>query len=201
MGSRPELTWLRRGAVTVALLLVAIWALSSAGRWVSTPTNAPDRADVIVALGGDVGPRILTAQALHARGLAPCILLTGFEAGTPITQPLVVEWRKTYLLAHGVSQGQIVTDSLAVNSWQEAQNTRALMLAKGWHRALVVSDPPHMRRLSWVWGQVFSGTHLEFRLVSSSPPNWDASHWWRDEKSAQFVLSELIKLAYYRIKY
>lgn len=64
-------------------------------------------------------------------------------------------------------------------------------------RVLVVSDPPHMRRLSWVWGRVFAGSGKEFVLVASEMEGWDAGHWWRTSQTAQFVFSEYIKIAYY----
>jgi len=35
------------------------------------------------------------------------------------------------------------------NTYQEAINTAALLSANYWHSALVVSDPPHMRRLDY----------------------------------------------------
>jgi len=68
-------------------------------------------------------------------------------------------------------------------------------------RALVVSDPPHLRRLSWVWSKVFAGSGKEFILVASDMDDWDAGHWWRTSPSAQFVFGEYIKLAYYLMQY
>jgi hypothetical protein len=58
-----------------------------------------------------------------------------------------------------------------------------------------------MRRLSWVWGKVFEGSGLEFRLIAAPMPGWEAGAWWRHEKSGHFVLMELIKLGYYFTKY
>lgn len=66
---------------------------------------------------------------------------------------------------------------------------------------LKVSDPPHMRRLDWVWGKVFAGSGKSYVLVASEPAWWDAVHWWRSEKAGQFVLTELIKMGYYVVKY
>lgn len=65
----------------------------------------------------------------------------------------------------------------------------------------MVSDPPHMRRLDWVWGKVFAGSGKSYVLIASEPAWWDAEHWWASEKSAQFVLTELIKMVYYVWKY
>ena len=80
-------------------------------------------------------------------------------------------------------------------------NPVPLLQAFGWKKALVVSDPPHMRRLDWVWGKVFAGSGKSYALVASKPAWWDAERWWASEKSAQFVLTELIKMGYYVWKY
>jgi len=68
-------------------------------------------------------------------------------------------------------------------------------------RVLVVSDPPHMRRLSWIWGKVFEGSGKEFTLVACEMEGWDAARWWRISSHAQFVFSEYFKLAYYLYEY
>ena len=75
------------------------------------------------------------------------------------------------------------------------------MEARGWRRVLVVSDPSHMRRLSWTWARAFDGSGLAYTLVASSPEFWQPDAWWRDEKSGAAVILEYIKLAYYLVKH
>jgi uncharacterized SAM-binding protein YcdF (DUF218 family) len=187
--------------IAVAVLIPSIGVLIMAGRFVSGPADTPTKADLIVALGGDAGNRVREAQRLFAEGYAPRILLAGIEFGDPLVRPAYLEWRAAFLAARGVPANAVLLDNQAGNSWEEATNTLALMRAQSWRSVLVVSDPPHMRRLSWVWGKVFEGSGLEFRLIAAPMPGWEAGAWWRDEKSAQFVLMELIKLAYYFVKY
>ncbi len=76
-----------------------------------------------------------------------------------------------------------------------------LLETKGWRSVLVVSDPPHMRRLSWVWNKVFDGTEMSFYLIPAPMPLWNATHWWQQRSSATYVLRELIKLGYYHAVY
>jgi uncharacterized SAM-binding protein YcdF (DUF218 family) len=187
--------------MAVAVVILTGEALAMAGRFVSSPAGTPARADLIVALGGDGGNRVREAQRLYAEFDAPRILLTGIEFGDPLVRPVYLEWRAAFLAARGVPTGAILFDARSGNSWEEAQNTLALMQRQGWRSVLVVSDPPHLRRLSWVWGKVFTGSGLHYRLIPSPMPGWDAGHWWRDEKSAQFVLMELIKLGYYPVRH
>jgi hypothetical protein len=46
---------------------------------VSSPVDAPTRADLVVALGGGVGSRDVKASQLFTAGYAPRVLLTGQE--------------------------------------------------------------------------------------------------------------------------
>lgn len=191
--------WL--AGLLLGLVAACVWAGSRAGYYLCAPAQSPEAADAIVSLGGDAGSRVRTAQRLFARGLAPRIVLTGIDHGDPMTQPAFVSWQVLYLAQQGVPREALVLDTRSGNSWEEARNTLALMRSRGWRRVLVVSDPPHMRRLQWVWSAVFAGSGQEYRLVTSDMPGWQPQHWWRHEKSAQFVLSELVKLAYYRMHY
>ena len=100
------------------------------------------------------------------------------------------------LVRAGVPEGSVVLDTKSSNSEEEAAFGLMLAKARGWKRVLVVSDPPHLRRLDLVWGRAFEGSGIEYVLVASRPRWWEPGRWWRNRKSAQFVLMEYIKLVY-----
>lgn len=191
-----RLLWFAVIGIATLLFLV-----SQAGWYVSGNADTPAKADLIVALGGDAGARIIQADKLYAAGYSLRVLLTGLENGAEQTRSHYLEWRAAFLLDQKVPRDAIYFDLRSRNTWEEAQNTRRLMENNGWRTVLVVSDPPHMRRLSWVWGKVFEGGELQYRLVAAPMSGWDPARWWRDEKSAQYVLMELIKLGYYHASY
>ena len=193
---------MRRWALLALLFAVLVLgSLALAGRYVSTPVDEAVKADLILSLGGDNGSRIRKAQHLYAEGYASRILLTGLEYGDPHIRSAYLGWRAAYLKSKGVPINAILFDNRSGNTWEEAENTLALMRMEGWNRVLVVSDPPHMRRMSWVWAKVFHDSGMEYRLIASPMPGWEADVWWRNEKSAQYVLTELIKLAYYFVRH
>lgn len=187
--------------MATAIVGSLIWAGSQAGRFLEAPATTPSQADVLVVLGGDVGDRTVAAVRLYAAGVAPRVLITGLEASPAQARRAYLDWRAQMLVEGGIPADRIIHDVESGNSWQEAVNTRRLMEVQGWRRALVVSDPYHMRRLSWAWGRVFEGSGLAYSLVASSPASWKSDAWWRDERSAQAVITEYIKLAYYLVKY
>lgn len=176
--------------VLLALLVVASIVMMNLGRLLSSPVSQPAPADLIVALGGGQGERERQASDLFMAQYASRIFLAGPEAG-----------RSKKLVGQGVPAESILVDGKSRHSWDEAVNTFHLMKANGWRSVLVVSDPPHMRRLAWTWGQVFAGSGMTFRLIPALMPGWDAAHWWRVPGSKAYVESELEKLVYYVFRY
>jgi uncharacterized SAM-binding protein YcdF (DUF218 family) len=185
------------GLIVVGCVLVVLVAGSQVGRWLEAPGQPASKADVIVILGGDTGSRLSAALEFYRRGLAPKLFLAGVESDDLSTYNPMLNLRLQYLLAQGVPREAIVVDRQSSNSWEEAANTLKLMHDSGWHKALVISDPPHLRRLSWVWSKVFVQADPAFVLVASRPSWWHSRDWWHDEKSGVFVLMEVIKLGYY----
>jgi uncharacterized SAM-binding protein YcdF (DUF218 family) len=198
MNCRKIAVWLGAGASLCAAALA--FAFLGAGHFLEAPGQAPVKADLLAALGGDNGARADKVLELYRGGYAPRVLLTGPDNHSK-TRSAYLNLRARYLVEEGVPTEAILFDHAARNSWQEAQNALALMRQRKLRRVLVVSDPPHLRRLGWVWGKAFEGSGREFVLVASDMDDWDAGHWWRTSASAQFVFGEYIKLAYYLVQY
>lgn len=182
----------------VALLVVAFF---QAGSYLGSPAQSPVQADIILALGGDNGERVAMAARLYHQGYAPRVMLTGLENGPTVTRSNYLNWRVQFLLDEKVPDGVVILERGAGNTWEEAVNTLVLLKQRGWKRVIVVSDPPHMRRLHWVWSKVFAGSDKEFVLVHSAPEWWNPARWWAHNQSGPFVVMEYIKLAYYGLQY
>ena len=174
----------------------AVFAFANAGYWLQAPGKVPSPAAAIAVLGGDEGDRSTKALELYQAGYAPLLVLTGLEHGSAAPPPALT-WRASFLEARGVPKFAIRFELEARNSYTEAVQLLALMRKEGWRTLIVVSDPPHMRRLAWTWSRVFEGSGLNYVLVASDPDWWEPGNWWREEKSGQFVITEYIKLVYY----
>jgi uncharacterized SAM-binding protein YcdF (DUF218 family) len=183
-------------AIGVALLA---YGISKAGYWLQAPGRPPEKANAIVVLGGDDGERSLRAQALYHEGYAPIIVLTGLERGNA-APPARLTWRADFLAANGVPRSALRFEVRSRNSYEEATQILALMQKQKWRSVIIVSDPPHMRRLAWTWARVFKDSDLHYVLVASEPEWWSPADWWKYEQSGAFVIMECIKLAYYMVK-
>ena len=187
-------------AVLLAGAAVVVAGFLGAGHFLAAPSQEPVKADLIFSLGGDNGGRVNGVLDLYRRGFAPLVVVGG-EGVHSKTRTAYLSWQATYLVESGIPEKALLFDGRSTSSWQEAVHTLELMKAKRMGHVLVVSDPPHMRRLSWVWGKVFAGSGKTFTLVASNMEQWDPGQWWSGSPNAQYVFSEYIKLAYYLYQY
>ncbi|ASF45703.1 YdcF family protein [Methylovulum psychrotolerans] len=187
-------------AVSGLFLLLGI-AFGNLGYWLSTPASEPIKADLIVALGGDSGERGQMAAMLYNAGYANKILLTGMQGGPDAIQRHYLHWRSQFLFKQGIPAEALMFDDQATNTHQEAISIAALLQTHHWENALIVSDPPHLRRLDYSLKPVFGKAGLHYRLIQSHAPTWHPNRWWQDEKWAQFCVTEVVKLVYYAFAY
>lgn len=179
-------------------LLYGGWKL---GAWLSTPAGEPTPADIIVVLGGDDGDRVIMAAEIYKAGYAKWILMTGMYKDDVNAQSDRDEWRVKFLVQQGIPEQVILYDDQAVNTHQEALITASLLEKRHWSKALVISNPPHMRRLEMSWRPIFEKRGLQFQLIQTRSPHWNADRWWEDEKWAWFCVKEAVKLMFYLLVY
>ena len=137
----------------LSLLLLA-WVAGVAGYivWIGERDQAAP-ADVIIVLGAaayDARPspvfeeRIRHGIDLYQRGLARHVIFTGgFGKGARFSESQVA---RRYALRHGVPARAILIETASRTTWQNLQQAAALMKARGFKRAIIVSDPLHMAR-------------------------------------------------------
>lgn len=105
------------------------------------------RGDVLVVLGaalapdGTLGPalaeRVEEGAAAFRRGLAPAMIVTG---------ALEAEAMRARAVALGVPKAAILLEPTARTTRENALASSALMRAHGFSRALIVTQPFHVRR-------------------------------------------------------
>lgn len=141
-------------ALAKLLLLVVLWLLGVAA-WIvyvgDRDQAAP--ADAILVLGAaayDARPspvfqeRIRHALYLYRRGYADTLLFTGgYGYGARFSESQVA---RRYAMREGVPADAILIETLSRTTYENLREARALMLERGLHRVIVVSDPLHMSR-------------------------------------------------------
>lgn len=111
----------------------------------------------------------------------------------------IPEWAKQRVISHGVPADQLLFLWRATSTYDEATAARDTAILRGWSSIIVVTDPPHLRRTSFIFNRVFesSGVNLRFRAVPTTVTWTNLEQWWTRESSLFMVLQEYIKLLYY----
>ena len=185
--------------VAVVLVLFAaatVIAATYGASWLAVPQCEPKNVDAAFVLGGDSGDRVWLASKLYLDRLVPLFVLTGIEDSPEQTRSTYLNWRKTVLTDRGVPENVIILDQSSNNSRAEAAVGRRLAESHGWKKVIVISDPPHLRRLQSIWARTMAGSGISFCLVATRPEWWTEDNWWRNSRNAQFVIMEYIKLAH-----
>jgi uncharacterized SAM-binding protein YcdF (DUF218 family) len=180
LAAAPLLPWLARRASFRALparLLVA---------------SEPQAADLIHVLGGghageDV--RIDHAVALHRRGFAPLLLLTGSEWG--------IDWARhnaARALARGVPEAALRLDSAPRTTRAEARALRRLLAREPVRSVLLVTEAFHAGRASRVFARTLRGTGVRLRSCPVGADRFPPPRWWEDRTQRALVLGEALRL-------
>lgn len=191
------------GLLTViALLLAAVAALV-----MPSLLQVEDRietADYILPLAGG-WHRHLKAAELYKAGYAPTILLSNAKIGAPSRfQKLreemgVPQIPRRELRRRLFAHLKIPDEALAtfgeglISTIEEAEALRDFLKGRR-ARIILVTSAAHSRRAKLI----FADAYPEAAFMITSPPEQRLERrWWRDQKSAQWVVAESFKLGWY----
>lgn len=163
------------------------------------------KADVIVVLGGGPSTRPFAAARLFHAGYAPKILLTNPQPA-PATQlgltPTDADLERDILLKEKVPAAAIVVAPELVNStYDEAIAIRDWARTNGVRRIIIPTDDFQTRRARWVFRKQLQPLGVQVLLQAVPVREFAASNWWQHEQGVVAFQNELLKYAYYRIKY
>ena len=158
-------------------------------------------ADVIHVIAGD-DYRTEYAIQLYKQGEAGTIFFTGGWCDTHLYYH--GEHGREVSLAAGLPPQAIASDDTAVTStYMEAERLKVWIdhSPRPIRSVIVVSDPFHMRRVSWIYHWVF-GDRIRVQMAPvpfNLTPYQRA--WWKDPESRAYVQVEYEKLAFNLLRY
>ncbi len=173
--------WVRgsrlRAALVLLLLLALVWTVGDfAYVSIGGETDYAAHADVIIVLGcrayQNGGPSsCMRARAGHAadlyrQGFATEIIATG---GMTDQGPIEAAVLSRVLQENGVPESAITEETQATDTIQNILNSRAIMWARGWHTAVLVTEPFHINRASLI---ARDAGLIVFPSPALNSPNW-----------------------------
>lgn len=195
----------------IAMFAIVAAVFVTAGRLVVDPGAMRDvePADAIYVLSGTNAERWLEGYELWREKRAPVILLSAGsrDAGERELLRRGVHMPTGAEVARGVLVDQLGVPPEAVeimpatvdNTAAEAGKLAKLAPARGWRRVVVVTSLAHTRRTRFAMERALEGTGVTVQVRGSRYDRFQPSGWWRRRDSMRWVLSELPKLAAYKL--
>ena len=186
--------YLRLLAAVAALAVACVIIL-----YLSIPMSDTQQAkfDVILVLGNPANPdgsiapvarsRVLEGIRQYRAGAAPVLLMTG---GAVLNRFVEGQVMRQFAISQGIPASAVLAEGESRNTIQNAYYSYKIMQEHGWHSALIVSSPSHLRRASLI----FSHYPFMWRL---QPAPWPPRYSIR--KRLWFWFSEAGYTSYIRI--
>lgn len=164
--------------------------------------HPPQPVDLCFVLGNPTPTSMDPAIALHARGWAPRIMISG-HGPQQQPEPEAIQFRN-YAMAHGVPEAAMILETEATNTMENFTFSAPIIAREiGWDRirdVALVCKPFHARRALMTARQHWPA-HL--RLIvqpGQRPDEQPASTWWETEGGRAYVLRELVAIGTYAQK-
>ena len=186
-------------AILLILALAAIFIFRNLGRWLVVQ-DPLDRSDAIVVLSGGMPYRAIEAAKIYRQGVAPQIWLTQPANPAEIMNKMGISFQgeesynRSVLLHEGVPESAIrILPPEIVNTEDEERAVIAQMQATGARRAIMVTSPPHTRRVRTLWRKL-APPGLVILVHPAVEDEFDANHWWRTTRDSLAVMRETMGL-------
>jgi hypothetical protein len=167
-----------------------------ARQWMVSDDIRP--ADAIVVLGGALDVRPAAAAALFQQGIAPLILVSRSDAD----QGREALRMRERLLASGVPPTAIVDFRIKLHStYGEARGVGEFATLGGIKRVIVPVEIFQTRRVQWIFRRELSGYGISVAVRAIVPPCYNIQNWWQTKPGRMNFRNELMKFAYYRLRY
>jgi uncharacterized SAM-binding protein YcdF (DUF218 family) len=172
--------------------------------------HKPQKADLIVCLGGAGVGNSLAAVDVYHKGLAPYI----FKAkelepdGLDYLKRKLENYPTTFDLFTMVTEGfgipaeAIISPEKRVGSTMEEANlVRTFVLDKGYKSLIIVTSLMHSRRAYLAFRRVFRDSEVQLISLPSHYQHFNPKDWWKNRKYTKELIIEYQKLIYYKFKY
>ena len=208
MPGTPRLrTFVRRGTplAVLALVLAGVWLRLEGGRFLQNE-DPLQHADAIFVLAGTQMERPLEGVDLYKEGWAPLVVLS---PGRPEPAERLVQSRgvrfpsyssmvRDAMVQLDVPASAIVANPGSVdNTASEANLLRGMVIARQWHRVIIVTSKLHVRRAGFAFRRGLAGTGATPIMRASRYDPSDPAHWWQKRADLRFTVSEWVKLILY----
>lgn len=168
-------------------------------------SDKPQKADVIVCLGGGAKDRIATAIQLYENGYSKqnILILTGDNRSKIRIKQNLGDKRIEYLKKHNYLSVNLFQNKSLKNTKQEIIFIKKYLLKHKYTSAIIVSNTPHTRRIKILIHllKVHNDDNLKFYIVGSEEKWWNSAAYYKNKQARMFASREIVKILYAYIVY
>jgi hypothetical protein len=172
--------------------------------------HQPQKADLIVCMGGNGVGNCLAAVDAYRKDLAPVIFKAkelepdGLDYVKRKVENYPTEFDLFTLVTtgFGVPAEAIVSPEQRVGSTiEEARLVRRFVLDRGYESLILVTSRMHSRRAYLTFKRVFKDAKINLVSLPSPYQQFSPKDWWKNREYTKELIIEYQKLIYYKFKY
>jgi len=157
-----------------------------------------EHVDAIVVLGGGLGTRPAAAAELYRLGVAPKVAVPRAETDRGRHAGL----NRDALMTYGVPRSAIAEFSYHVlSTYGEACGVLEWARAARIKSVVIPIEIFSTRRVRWIFRRLLVPEGICATVPAIVPPSYSANDWWRHQAGLMGFRDEVIKFAYYRLRY
>jgi uncharacterized SAM-binding protein YcdF (DUF218 family) len=165
--------------------------------------DPPQHADAIVVVAGGTPSREAVAATLFRQGWAPRVIISRAVTTPAVRELIALGVRpldlqgesRLALEKYGVAPDRIVSLGVPVTTTEpELAVVRDVARAERYRRVILVTSPPHARRVRLIWSREGTADHIEGLVVAAPNIEFAVDGWWRRRRAAEALLHEYLGL-------
>jgi len=183
------------------IITIVIILILNLGKFLDI-TSKPQKADIIVYLGGGLNERIEKTVALYKEGYSQTnkIIFTGtkwYRYTQLYGKFNAVSDKKDFLIKHGIDLENIIYYK-ASNTMQEVKIIKKYLIEHHLDSVIFVTDPPHSRRVEMLANTIckFDDEGIKIYIVGSDVSWWNKDKYYLSRNGLLFASLEIIKIPY-----
>lgn len=178
--------------IIILFIVLLSFIFLNLGKWVDI-TEKPVKSDILVCLGGGKIERVIKSIELLKQGYIEnqVFLLIGES------------WYNQPYIKKNYPDISIIIDEGPKNTKDEVLFIKRYMIENNYKSAMIVTDPPHSRRVQLLTSLIFldGDEALRFHLVGSDVKWWNRYSYYENTRAIGFSFRETGKIIYNFIAY
>jgi len=200
--------WVKFMVISFSLLLILFLfrnpLLRGFGSWL-TGEDSMQQTDACFVLGGNSYERGLAAFDIYQKFPTQQFVATGGNYPYQIlcldTSMVEAALTHHFMLSLGVPDAQVDTLTQSHSTRDEAEEILHYCQEHQLKKVMIISSAFHMRRVRWVFEELFTDAGIEVLFHGASAMEYDSGNWWKNEEGLIMANNEMVKLFYYLLKY